>query len=171
MKLTEKHIELITATVAKILKEEREKEEAEKRNRRYQNTVLLLHHYRGFVGHCEKIKTELVELEKKSIQDLNLEEISLESIESIKRSRTKTMAMVMFIQSKVASYKNSCAEDELIKFRILEKKYISPLKMTNRQIIESENIDKSTFYRHLNKATKEIGVLFFGVEAVDFSCM
>lgn len=169
MKLTEKHVELITAVVAKTLQEEKQKEEEEKRNQRHHNTVLLLNNYRGFVAHCEQIKTELVEFESKSIQDLNLDEINLESIESIKRSRTKTLAMVLFIKSKVMAYKDSCSDDEIIKYRILEKKYIIPKKMTDKQIIESENIDRSTFYRHLNKATKEIGVLFFGVEILDLT--
>ncbi|MGG0891677.1 hypothetical protein [Cytobacillus horneckiae] len=173
MHLTEKQLKIITEVASqnaiKAYREDIVKRQQEKRNQRHQNTVLLLNNYRGFVAHCEQIKTELIEFESRSIQDLNLEEINLESIESIKRSRTKTLAMVMFIKSKVMAYKNSCSDDEIIKYRILEKKYIMPKKMTDKQIIESESIDRSTFYRHLNKATKEIGVLFFGVEILDLT--
>lgn len=97
------------------------KKKDKKKDKRFQNTQLLLKNYRGLVAHCEKIKDELIEIDNKSIQDLDIEEISLESIESIKRSRSKTVAMVLFIQSKVKAYKDLCGENDQVKFRILEK--------------------------------------------------
>ncbi|MDQ0254916.1 gamma-glutamylcyclotransferase (GGCT)/AIG2-like uncharacterized protein YtfP [Evansella vedderi] len=168
MKLSEKQLQIITETVAKVLAEQKQKEEEDKKDKRYLNTVLLLKNYRGLVVHCENVKGELWEIDNKSIQDLDLEEITLESIESIKKSRKKTVAMVMFIQSKVEAYKSMCTEDELIRYRVLEKKYISPLKMSNRQIAESENIEKTAFYKYLKQATEDIQVLFFGVDAISF---
>lgn len=119
------------------------------------------------MAHCEKIKSELVEIDNKSIQDLDINEINLESIESIKRSRSKTVAMVLFIQSKVKAYKELCGENDQVKYRILEKKYLSPTKMTNVQIYESENIERPTYYRYLNTAIEEMRVLFFGIDALE----
>lgn len=168
MKLSDKQLGIISEVVAKVVAEQTEKEKELKRDHRYQNTVLLLKNYRGLIAHCENIKGELVELDNKSIQDLDLEEINLETIESIKKSRTKTIAMVMFIQSKVKAYKALCTENEMVKYRILEKKYINPTRLTNKAIYESENIERTTFYKYLRQATEEVQVLFFGIDAIQF---
>lgn len=168
MKLSDKQLAIVSETVAKVMAELSEKEKEAKKDRRYQNTVLLLKNYRGLVVHCEQIKDELVVFDNKSIQDLDLDEINLESIESIKKSRTKTIAMVLFIQSKVKAYKAMCSEEEMVKYRILEKKYLSEAKLNNRQIYESENIEKTAFYKYLKQATEDIQVLFFGVDAIQF---
>ncbi|APT44462.1 hypothetical protein [Bacillus safensis] len=169
MKLTEEMITLIsqTAATAAVEQIERQRKKDKKKDKRFQNTQLLLKNYRGLVAHCEKIKDELIEIDNKSIQDLDIEEISLESIESIKRSRSKTVAMVLFIQSKVKAYKDLCGENDQVKYRILEKKYLSQNKMTSAQIYESENIERATYYKYLNAALDEMRVLFFGIEALE----
>lgn len=168
MKLSEKHLEVITNTILQYLEREERKKEKEKYDARLHNIKLLLKNYRGLVLHCEDLKNELDIIDNMSIQDLDISTINLESIQSIKKSKEKSFAMVVFIRSKMAAYKKSCTEDELKYFRVLEKKYLTEFKWSIRQIAESENIDISTIYRYLDKVIADLPVVFFGVDAIQF---
>lgn len=172
MHITEKQLKFIAEIASreaiKAHIEDEKKLEQEKRDRRLHNIKLLLKNYRALVLHCEKVKDDLEELEDTSIQDLDIETINLESIESIKQSKTKTLAMVYFIQSKIEAYKKSCSTDEMKYFRVLEKRYITEKKYTIQEISITEKIDRATVHRHLNKAIQDLPVIFFGVDAIKF---
>ncbi|WP_368652383.1 hypothetical protein AB4Y30_11530 [Ornithinibacillus sp. 4-3] len=172
MHLTEKQLKFITEVASqeaiKAYKADFEKQEKIKHDRRLHNIKLLLKNYRSLVLHCENKKTELEELEETSIQDLDIETINIESIESIKKSKTKSIAMVYFIQGKIEAYKRSCSTDELKYFWVLEKKYITKKKYTTQEIAEIENVDERTVRRYLNKAMEDLPVIFFGVDAIKF---
>lgn len=172
MHITEKQLQLITKVASeeaiKAYKEHTQKVNKERHDKRLRNIKLLLNNYRSLLLHCEKLKDDLEELEETSIQELDIEEINLESIESIKKSKTKTIAMVYFIQGKIEAYKKTCSTSELKYFRVLEKKYITEKKYTIQEIADSEHIDRATVHRHLNKAMEELPVIFFGVDAIKF---
>lgn len=172
MHITEKQLKLITEIASqqaiKAHKEDEKKRQEAKHDRRLHNIKLLLKNYRALVLHCEKLKDDLEELEDTSIQDLDIEEINLESIESIKKSKTKSIAMVYFIQGKIEAYKRSCSDSELKYYRVLEKKYITPEKHTIQDIAEIENIDYRTVHRYLKRAVEELPVIFFGIDAIKF---
>lgn len=172
MHITEKQLKIITEIVSqqtiKAYKEDQAKQQEEKHDTRLRNIKLLLKNYRALVLHCEKLEDDFVKFENTSIQDLDLEEISLESIESIKQSKAKSLAMVYFVRGKMEAYKRSCSEDELKYFRVLEKKYLTSHKYTIQEIAEREGIDRATVYRYLDKAIEELPVIFFGVTAIKF---
>lgn len=172
MKLSKEQLESMYKVVAQAafehFEKEKQKQEQIRHDRRLHNIKLLLQNYRGLVLHCEKLKAELIEIDSTSIQELDISTINLESIESIKRSREKSLAMVMFIRSKMQAYKNSCSEDEMRYFRVLEKKYLTEKKYTIRDIADSESIDKTTVYRYLEKAIADLPVVFFGIDAIAF---
>lgn len=168
LSLTKNQLEIITNTIIKHLEREQHQQEKEKHDRRLHNIKLLLKHYRSLVLHCEEIKDELNLIDSTSIQDLDISTINLESIESIKRNKEKSLAMVMFIRSKMTAYKNTCTEEELRYFRVLEKKYLTEKKYTIQEIATYESIDKVTVYRYINKAIEELPVVFFGVDAIQF---
>ena len=168
MKLSEKHLEVITNTILQYLEREQQKQERAKHDHRLHNIKLLLRHYRGLVLHCEEWKIELDLIDNTSIQDLDISTINLESIESIKKSKEKSLAMVMFIRSKMAAYKKTCTNEELKYFRVLEKKYLTKKKFSILDIADEEGIDRATVYRHLDKAISELPVIFFGVDAIQF---
>ena len=167
-RLTKNQLEVITQVVCEHIEREGQKQKKAKQDHRLYNIKLLLTNYRGLVLHCEKIKDELIEIDSTSIQDLDISTISIESIESIKRSREKSLAMVMFINSKIEAYKRSSNEGEMRYFRVLEKKYLTSKKYTINEIAESENIDKTTVYRYLEKAITDLSVIFFGIDAINF---
>lgn len=172
MHITEKQLKLITETASqeaiRAYREYTEQQQQEKHDRRLRNIKLLLKNYRALVMHCERLEVDLKEIEETSIQDLDIETINLESIESIKQSKTKTIAMVYFIKGKMDAYKRSCSDDELKYFRVLDMKYITPRKYTSYEIAEKENIDRTTVGRYLNRAIEDLPVIFFGVDAIQF---
>jgi transposase-like protein len=74
----------------------------------------------------------------------------------------------LFIRSKMEAYKNSCTDEELKYFRVLEKKYLTEKKYSIFDIAEEEKVDRATVYRYLGKAITELPVVFFGVDAIQF---
>lgn len=168
MKLTDKHIRIITQEAIKAYRASEKKSEMEKYDRRLHNIKLLLKNYRGLMMHCDKLMGELEEIEDTSIQDLDISEINLESVESIKKSKEKSLAMVLFIKSKMDAYKRSCSEDELKYFRVLEKKYLTPKKFTTYEIAEIECVEPRTVNRYLERAMEDLPVIFFGIDAIKF---
>ena len=172
MHITEKQLKFITEIASKeaikAYKDDLKKQEQNKHDGRLRNIKLLLKNYRALVLHCEKLKVDLEEFEDTSIQELDIEEINLESIESIKKSKTKSIAMVYFIQGKIEAYRKSCSVDELRYYRVLEKKYVTEKKYTIQEIANAENIDRATVHRYLNKAMENLPVIFFGVDAIKF---
>lgn len=172
MHITEKQLKFISDIASqqaiKAYKEDQSKRLQEKHDRRLHNIKLLLKHYRALVLHCEKLKDDLDKLEETSIQDLDIATINLESIESIKKSKTKSIAMVYFIQGKMEAYKRSCSREELKYFRVLEMKYLSKQKYTTQDIADAESIDPRTTHRWLDRAFKDLPVIFFGVDAIKF---
>lgn len=168
MNLSEKQLRVITKTVADSYREHEQEKEQNKQDRRLRNIKLLLKNYRGLALHCEDIKMDLVKFEETSILDLDLDSINLESVESIKKSKKKSIAMMLFIKGKMDAYKHLCSADELKYFRILEMKYLSKKKYTTKEIAEFENIDERTVRRYLEKAISDLPVIFFGIDAICF---
>lgn len=172
MHITEKQLILVSEIAAKqaveAYREHIKRQEKEKHDRRLRNIKLLLNNYRSLVLHCEKWESDLEEFVNTSIQDLDLEDINLEAIESIKESKSKSIAIVHYLRGKIKAYKSSCSEDELRYFRVLEKRYITKRKYTIQEIATIESIDRATVHRYLNKAMESLPVIFFGVEAIEF---
>lgn len=170
MHLTEKQLKLITEIASKealkAFKSDLEKQESAKHDRRLHNIKLLLKHYRSLVLHCKDIEVDMETFQNMSIQDLDIDEINLEAIQSIKQSKKKSLAMMYFIKGKIESYKQACSSKELRYYRVLEKKYISDKKYTIDEIAAIEHIDRATVHRHLQKALEELPVIFFGIDAV-----
>jgi hypothetical protein len=172
VKLSNKELEVIAKAAAVAAIEHFEKQQKlkvkEKQDRRLHNIKLLLKNYRGLVLHCKEIKDELIEIDSTSIQELDIDTITVESIESIKASREKSLAMILFVQGKMNAYKLSRSDEELKYFRVLEKKYLTSEKYSIKQIAESEHIERASVYRYLEKAIDDLPVIFFGVEAIEF---
>jgi len=168
VKLSEKELQVIAGVVADRYKEHTSVKEDDKHDIRLRNIKLLLKNYRSLVLHCDNIEKELIKFEDTSIQDLDLETINLESVESIKKSKKQSFAMMLFIKSKTEAYKRSCSTDELKYFRVMEMRYLTPKKYTIQEIAYKENIDRTTAGRYLEKAIEELPVIFFGAAAIKF---
>ena len=174
LKLSEKHIKLIseaaTQAAIKAYKEETEREKAAKHDRRLRNIKLLLRNYRAFAKHCEDIKLEINQLDKK----LQLDEIDTDefAISSIKRSKERTLAMVKYINKTLEIYKILCDKSDDIeekrRYQVVYDLYISDSKLTAQDVAVCHSVHLRTIYRDVDKACEALVVLMFGVDGVKF---
>lgn len=150
---------------------EKQKQQKEKRDWRLRNTKLLLKHYRSFVKHSEGIKEKMGVLEgSEAINAVYSGELA---IETIKRSKQRTLVMVQFIQRMLAVYQAMCETsvqpEDRRRYQIIHAMYISEEKTTAEQIAKYHFIDLRTVYRDINEASKALSVLIFGVDAIEFA--
>ncbi|MBY0054119.1 HTH domain-containing protein [Brevibacillus agri] len=148
---------------------EKQKQQKAKKDWRLRNTKLLLKHYRSFVKHSEGVKEKLSVLESaEAIEDLYTDELA---IESIKRSKQRTLAMVQFIQRMMNVYKMMCdtsgQQEDTRRYQIIYEMYIAEEKRTAEELAECHKIDTRTVYRDVNEAAKTLSVLIFGVDGVE----
>jgi hypothetical protein len=175
MKLTDKHVELISnLAIEKALAHlEREKEiqNKHKHDRRLRNVKLLLRNYRTFKLHCGDLKAELKYLGNLlDIDDLDSDQFA---IESIIKSKKRTLAMVKFIDRMITVFQALCEksdkeEDKRI-FQSVYLLYISEDKNTAMDIATCHKTDTRTVYRDVDKACNTLSTLIFGVDSLRFN--
>jgi hypothetical protein len=169
-----KQLDIVTKTAVQTaleyLEKEKQKQQKLKRDRRLRNIRLLLKNYRVFVKHAEKIKDELVTFDSKAVMDELYEDDF--ALESIKRSKQRTLAMVQFMQRMLNVYRIMCEEsnnsEEKRRYQVIYAMYLSDKKSTAEEIAKSHFIDRSTVFRDVNKACETLSVLIFGVDAIKF---
>lgn len=172
MKLSEKQLEVITKTAAvaalEHLEKEKQKQQKERYDRRLRNVKLLLRNYRSFAAHVAEIKMDINELDEK----LELEELDLDeyAIRAIKKSKEKTLALVVFLNKMLKVYETMCEQsdntEDIRKYATIYHLYISDDKKTYEQIAECHFTNVRTVYRDVADATKTISVLVFGVDGI-----
>lgn len=156
-----------TAAVAAIeqaVKQERLKQK-KKRDWRLRNTKLLLKHYREFVEHSEEVKTSLLE-EAEALEDLYSDELT---VEAIKRSKQRTLAMVRFMQQMLEVYRIKCekgTDEDLRRYKVVHAMYLAEEKTTADKIAELHFIARRTVFMDIDKACETLSVLIFGVDAI-----
>jgi hypothetical protein len=167
-KLLEEVANIAAEKALEFLEKEKKRQQKQKRDRRLRNTKLLLKHYRAFKLHCQDVKVELEKLQDPELlEDLDTDEFA---IESIKRSKERTLAMVKFIDQMLLVYRIMCEQsdrpEELRRFKTIYMMYISDEKKTADEIAEGHNIDRRTVYKDINNACKTLSALIFGVDGI-----
>lgn len=150
---------------------EKKKQQKAKKDWRLRNTKLLLRNYRSFVAHSHDIQKEIDAFKKaKALEELYSEDFA---VESIKRSKQRTYAMVQFMERMLDVYRTMCEEsvqpEDLRRYQVICEMYISAEKTTAEKIAKCHFIDLRTVYRDINEASKALSVLIFGVDAIEFS--
>jgi DNA-binding CsgD family transcriptional regulator len=172
--LSPKMVEEITKTaiqtVIEHLEKEKSRQEKSKRDWRLRNTKLLLKNYRGLVKHCEDFQSDISALDQAdALDEFNSEEFA---VESIRRSKKRTLAMVKFMQQMILAYKIMCETssqpEDLRRYEVVQAMYISEKKMTAEQIAKFQKIEVRTVYNDINNACKALSVLIFGVDGIQF---
>lgn len=174
MQLTDEQVKLVTEIVSQKAIEAYVKFDKEQRkarhDRRLRNIKLLLRNYRSFVRHTEDIKLEIADLEEEiELSFLESEEFA---IESIRRSKERTLTMVRYIQKMIKVYEKMSqdeGEEGKRQFRVVHDYFIGDKKMTVKEIAECQNVDPRTVYRDIDKAAETLSVLMFGVDAIRFN--
>lgn len=120
---------------------------------RYHNVKFLMRNYRKLKLYCEKISTEVLE------------------VDAICLMQRKTTLMISHVDKMLIAYKALCQQsnssEQRRRWESLYLRYIDERRMTIDQIAETLNIDRRTFYRDISKAMEELAVLLFGIESLD----
>jgi hypothetical protein len=167
MKLTEKQVELITRTAIEVYEKQKEKDDKVKYDRRLRNIKLLLKNYRSFVKHSGDIKLEIEILnEKLELDYLDTNELA---IESIKRSKARTLTIVKFINRMLSVYKAMCEEEGIEakrKYEVIKALYIDNPQTSIKTIADVHFVSEKTIRRDRDKACEDLTVLMFGVDSI-----
>lgn len=167
MNLSEKQLEVITRTAIEVYEKQKERSDKSKHDRRLRNIKLLLKNYRSFVKHSQDIKLEIDILnEKLELDYLDTNEFA---IESIKRSKTRTLAIVKFINKMLAVYKVMCDEEGTEakrKYEVIKALYIDKPNLSIKTISDVHFVSEKTIRRDRDKACEDLTVLMFGVDSV-----
>jgi len=150
------------------MEKEKQKQRKEKRDWRLRNTKLLLKNFRSFLAHSAEVKDELTALQRAEvIEDIYTEEFA---VESIKRSKQRTLVMVQFMQRMLKVYKEMCETSEQPednrRYQVISSLYISDEKLTAEKLAEFHKIEPRTVYNDVNSACKTLSVLIFGVDGI-----
>ncbi|GEB35293.1 hypothetical protein [Brevibacillus parabrevis] len=149
----------------------KQKQQKEKRDWRLRNTKLLLKHYRSFVSHVEGAREQVTAMDyADAMESLYTDELALESI---KRSRQRTIVMVKFVRKMIGVYQAMCEasgqQEDLRRYHIVHELYISEKKQTVEELAEFHNIEPRTVYNDVKNAVKTLSVLVFGVDGIEFN--
>jgi hypothetical protein len=156
-------------TALDYLEKEKVKQEKQKHDRRLRNIRLLLKNYRSLVRHCGDVKLEIDKLDEKL--ELGLLDSNEFAIESVKRSKKRTLAMVKFVTRMVKAYEKMCeaeSEEALRRYRSVYYLYISDERKTAKEIATCHKTDIRTVYRDVNNSLEPLSVLMFGVDGLRF---
>ncbi|MGP9043359.1 hypothetical protein [Cytobacillus kochii] len=174
MQLTEQQLKIITDVASqnaiKAYLEYSEKQVQEKHDRRLRNIKLLLRNYRKFVKHCEDVKTDITELKEKfEIDYLDTDGFK---IQSVLRSKKRTLTMVEYINKSLKVYKTMCDEsddtEDIRRYKVVYDLYISKEKILAKDIAARHSVHHRTIYKDIDSACKTLAVLMFGVDGVEF---
>ncbi|MBS4198599.1 hypothetical protein KHA93_02915 [Bacillus sp. FJAT-49732] len=170
MKLSDKHVELIAKTTLEFWEKEKENQEKRKYDRRLRNIKLLLRNYRSFVKHTSDIKLDIQIIDERlELEYLDSDEFKLQSI---KQSKEKTLAMIQFINKMLAVFKVMCEQsgkpEDVRRYDVIYYMYISEDKMTAEEISAMHNVAVRTIFLDIEKASKDLSVLVFGIDGVRF---
>ena len=169
--LTGEQYEAIAAAVIKLHEEQKVREIKEHMDERIGNVRLLLQNYRKFKVYAQNAICNIKDAKKvltRMMSDVNCLDDDLK-IESIIRSKERTLVMCAHIDKMMSMYKTwSCScGDECAERRcnIIFDKYIldSTVKPSAEILAEKYFIDRATVFNDLNKAYEEIAPIIFGI--------
>lgn len=164
--------EIAKAAATEALRLQRDEERKRIKQNRFHNTELLLKNYLSLVEHFE------ISQDQASDEDLESHNFDSEDaddiiIHSIRRSRIRTLIMVLQIEACLGKLREKMGEKgQLEKYIVIEKMYLDPFKillpMTDRkQIIAAEiHCGETSVWKWRNEMIDELSVLLFGVDGL-----
>jgi hypothetical protein len=153
---------IATETATKILVAQKELESRAVIDRRLRNTKLLLKNFRHLKAHANSIRLELDELDELLI--LDSDEMDEIEVESIKKSKRKTLIMLAFISHMLELYRTINEKRHMIVVCL----YIADEKNTVEELAMYYKCTPRAIYKELKSAVSEISALFFGVDSILF---
>lgn len=157
--------EIGAQTAIEKMDQERKRQQKVKHDWRLRNTKLLLRNYRSFLLHSESIKLHVEKLDAEALEELDSDKFA---IESIKRSKQKTLVMINFVQQMMWVYQIMCEKsginEDVRRYRTVEMMYIAEDKLSAKEIAERHSVDIRTVYKDIDRACETLSTLMFGVD-------
>lgn len=162
-------IEVAKAAI-KEYEQQKQEEHKKRHDNRLRNIKLLLKNYRKFKKHYEEAKEDIPKL----TEALELDELSESDfkIQSILANRKRTAAMIVYINRMLEIYREECERaiypDEQRRYQIIHALYLSDEKKSAEEVAKCHFLNRRTVFRDVEKACKDLSVLMFGVDGVEF---
>lgn len=161
----------------KTMEEKWEQREKERRDKRLQNTKLLLKHYRLFKEHRGSSIYKMSQLEKGTAEIMSLMAMVGKDTEGKKGENEtdaigisgKTITLMLgYLDEMLDIYKHLCEKsskpEDMRRYRVLHARYISHEELTTEAIAEKEDIDTRTVFKDLKVSCEKLTSLVFGVD-------
>ena len=166
--------EVARAAAIEALKLQKDEERQRKRRNRFHNTELLLKNYLSLTEHFQNTQDsasgipdldELLELEGVELDDV--------IIQSIRRSRIRTMVMVRHIDTSLEVLRlKLVAKNQSEKYEVIHKLYCDP-ELINTQWTERIRLvaiavrcGEASVKRWKNEMIEDLSILLFGVDGL-----
>ena len=172
-KLSPEQYKAIAAVVIELHEEQRIREIKQAVDARTHDVRLAMKNYRKFKIYCRNAVTDVRTARETLIQlmdEINSLDDELK-VESIIRTKERTLVMVAHIDKMLAIYKQMClitgdVNDER-RWNILFDFYVNPtVKASAESLAEKYSVDRSTVFADISRACEEMGPLFFGIFGV-----
>ena len=167
--LSKNQLAIITARASqeaiKAYESRHKKALKEVKSRNLRNTELLLKNYIKLKDLCDETITYQIPVD---YPEFSLESLTLESLSMYK---AKTLKMMNHVDKMLVAYEWNCKRgsvEEQRRFKIIKRRYLSEDRLSVKELVELHNIDQSTVYRDTKLAIKDMSVLLFGIDAIDF---
>jgi len=170
-KLSPEQYKAIAAAVIQLHEEQKKQEIKARMDERTGNVRLLLQNYRKFKSYAQNAITNIKEA-KLILADMMHEVNTLDDelkIESIIRTKERTLVMVAHIEKMMSIYKAwcySCGEENAERrCNIVFDKYIvdCTVKPSAERLAEKYSVERTTVFNDLNRAYEELGPIMFGI--------
>lgn len=164
MKLDSDTIQLIAKTVYKELNKENQKKKNEHKDWRLRNTDLLLKNYRLLSKHCQDISQDLEIYESIVFDPEQLD------LHALMKYKAKTKKMLNYFDSMLRVYREYCEKNGITaqrRFKIMYAMYIDQSNKSVDDLADYWNLDRSTVFRDIRKASEELSIFLFGVDSIN----
>lgn len=172
-----KGAEIGAKSAVRAVERERRRFKQQQYDKRYQNTKLLLRHYRTLNAHYQNaaFDTTTAEADETFMDVMELMDgYSYDEnlyVESIKRSAITTSIIMAHVNKMILAYQYLCEkslrEDDKRHYRIMRALYIDANPTSAAALAQAENIDKRTVYKDIDAAAADMTALLFGVPGVE----
>lgn len=127
------------------------------------NTKLLLRYYLQLKKHCEIVNSQLEEDQGTFWNHGYLD------LDSLMQNKAKTVKIMKIVDKALEHYKSDCMKakglNETRRYDMIKMKYLDKIKLSDDDIADRYDIDRSTVIRNIKSACEELSILMYGIEA------
>lgn len=166
--IAEEQIAAIAEVAIKKFYELQKEEKTKRIDRRLFNTKILLKNYRHLKVYCNEMKKNL-DLKMGEEEKIITPDKAYLTLESIKRSEARTLAMMRFIDNMIRVYEMDCKHlgaEAVRRYETLLHFYINDKRKSYAEIAKLHNVSERTAQRDLKEAVHAMSVLFFGTDGM-----